>query len=368
MQFTLIQNGELYSPQADGVQSILLAGEKIARIGDLSADALRHLGVEYEVVDVSDCIVIPGLIDPHAHLIGGGEEGFISRTPEISFDELVKAGITTVVGCLGTDVITRQLNTLLGKVRQLNEQGITAYMHTGGFKVPPVTICGSVMDDLVLIDRIIGVGEIAISDNRASEPSLHELARVVSDSYVGGLLSGKAGVTHFHTGPGKSHLKLLHNLLDNNDLPAQCLYPTHIARSEKLMDDAIALAARGAYVDMDTVDEQASRWLHYYVQHKGVMDKLTISSDANTPGGSPAKFFNQFISSLRESGLPLEQVLPCFSSNAATVLKLPMKGQLREGMDADIVILHKDSFDLLHVFARGTHVVNNREVQYERQP
>src|SRR5689334_23705184 len=171
--FTLIEHGEVYAPESRGVQPVLLAGDKIVKIGAVDGAKLAALELPCEIVDAAGCLVTPGLIDPHEHVIGaGGEEGFASRTTEVPLSQLLKNGITTAIGCLGTDTTTRHLSSLLGKVRQLEADGLTAYMYTGGFQVPPPTLTGSVMDDLVLIDKIIGVGEIAISDTRSVAPTL----------------------------------------------------------------------------------------------------------------------------------------------------------------------------------------------------
>jgi beta-aspartyl-dipeptidase (metallo-type) len=156
---------------------------------------------------------------------------------------------------MGTDTTTRHVASLHAKASQLWAEGITAYFYTGGFELPPRTLTGSVMDDLVLIDKVIGTGEIAISDPRWIDPLLDPLAHIVVQTVTGGKMAGKAGVVHFHTGPGQRRLGLLHELLDCYDLPPAAIYPTHINRSEALIDDAIALARRGGFVDMDTVEE-----------------------------------------------------------------------------------------------------------------
>src|SRR3954454_21845001 len=99
---TLIQNGEIYQPERAGIQSILLCGEHILKIGQIAEAKLADLGLEYQVLDASGQLVVPGFIDPHEHIIGaGGEQGWASRTSELSLAEIVLAGITTVVGCLG---------------------------------------------------------------------------------------------------------------------------------------------------------------------------------------------------------------------------------------------------------------------------
>jgi beta-aspartyl-dipeptidase (metallo-type) len=232
-------------------------------------------------------------------------------------------------------------------------------MYTGGFELPPTTLTGSVLNDLVMIDKIIGTGEIAVSDPRWIDPLLDQLAHVVAETSLGGKMSGKAGVTHFHTGPGKGRLSLLHQLLDTYEFPASSLYATHINRNEALMEDAIALVKRGAYVDMDTVEEDLGERLRYYLAHGGPPENLTVSSDAHTPQGSHRKFYEQFVACVCDDGMPIAEVLPLFTSNTATVLKLAGKGRLEAGKDADVIILRQDTLEIEHVFARGRQLVKD---------
>src|SRR3954471_9959489 len=202
--FTLIQGGEVCAPEYLGRRDILLNGPLIVRVGDVNTSAIRALenaGFPLDVIDASGCWVTPGMIDVHEHLLGGsGEEGFQTQTPEIFLTEVVGSGITTVVGCLGVDTTTKTLPGLLAKVKAFNAEGITAFLYSGGYNVPPVTLTGSICHDMLLVAEVIGAGEIAIADRRSTAPTLPELDRLVRDAYAGGLLSGKCGVTHFHVG------------------------------------------------------------------------------------------------------------------------------------------------------------------------
>jgi beta-aspartyl-dipeptidase (metallo-type) len=357
--FTLIRNGTVYDPTLRGQLDVLIAFNRIAAIGRIDHAAISALGPECRLIDACDCSVVPGLIDPHAHLIGaGGEDGFQSRMPEIAADQLIAAGATTVVGCLGTDTITRHLSALFAKTRQLRAQGLTALMYTGGFWVPPPTLTGSVTSDLVLIDPVIGVGEIAIADTRSSEPPREALAQLVSAAITGGMLAGKAGVTHFHVGPSSRRLAILRALMDEHDIPAKYVYPTHIGRSEALMDEAIALAKGGCFVDVDTVEEDLARWLPYYLEHGGPPERLTVSSDAHTPDGSPEKWSGQIRGLLREQSLPVETILACVTANPARALGLGRKGRLAVGQDADVLVLDK-AWNIRHVLADGRHLLRD---------
>jgi beta-aspartyl-dipeptidase (metallo-type) len=215
-----------------------------------------------------------------------------------------------------------------------------------------------VRDDVVVIDKVLGVGEIAIADFRSSKPTVAELARVVSDSVVGGTMSGKAGVAHFHTGAGKEKLGILHALLDQYDVPAKNLHATHITRSNELIEDAVALAKRGAYVDMDTIEVDFGPSFKYYREHGGRLDHLTVSSDAGA-GTSEGTFtfYRAFVEAVQKHGLEVKEILPCFTLNTATVLKLPKKGRLGEGADADVLIMNKESLDIEYVFAMGKMLI-----------
>lgn len=137
-----------------------------------------------EVIDCHGKWVIPCIIDQHVHLTGGGgEAGFASRTPAVKLRDLIQAGITTVVGVLGTDAISRSPKDLYAKMQSLNLEGLRAFMHTGAYAVPSPTITRSIRDDMTFIPAILGV-KIALADHRGSYPSFRELLRIVSDIRV----------------------------------------------------------------------------------------------------------------------------------------------------------------------------------------
>jgi beta-aspartyl-dipeptidase (metallo-type) len=361
----LIEHGDVHAPAPLGRADVLIAGERIVAIGadPARAEALAATSLPVETIDASGCIVVPGFVDPHAHLIGaGGEQGVASRLPEVPLGEIVRAGVTTVVGCLGTDAIGRSLEALLLRARQLHTSCLTAYIHTGSFQTPPPTLTGSVMRDLVLIPEVIGVGEVAIADWRSSQPSLDELARIVADAAVGGSLAGKAGVTHFHVGPATQRLRVLHELLDRHEIRPRHVYPTHVNRTPELLDDAAALARRGCWVDTDVIDRGLCRWLPRYWEAGGPPERFTVSSDAHTPGGDSRLLPLELEECVMKEKLPLERVLSCFTSNPADALGLSWKGRLRPGADGDVAVLDGESLAVRDVVSRGRIVVRNGRV------
>jgi len=361
--FIVVRAGDIYSPRPIGRSDLLIAADKIVRIGDVDTRALERCGLGVEIVEAENCLVAPGFIDPHEHLLGGsGEKGWASQTPEIALSEVVAGGITTVVGCLGTDTTTKTMPGLLAKAKAFNEEGITAYIYSGGYNVPPVTLTGSVRTDMLLVPEVIGAGEIAISDARSTEPTDGELARLVRDAYVGGLLTGKSGVTHFHVGSGKNRLRSVRNLLDEYDIEPCSLYPTHMDRSEELMLEAIELSHRAVTVDIDTVDGELPRWISFYLDRGGNPSHVTVSSDAAT--NSPSAVWDQIRTCVLQHGIPLETLLPTVTSNSASILKLPSKGHLSEGASADVVVLRKESLELVEVIARGRRFVRNGQLAF----
>lgn len=360
---TLIDGGDLYAPEHLGEGSILLVDGRIGLVGDVDRRAVEAVGLEVEVIDARGCLVCPGFIDPHQHLLGGsGERGFASQSPEIALTEIVRAGITTVVGTLGVDTTMKTMAGLLAKVKGLREEGLGAYLWSGGYQVPPASIMSSIREDMMFIDEVIGAGEIALSDERATEPGIPELARLVLDTHVGGSLSNKAGVTHFHIGPAPRRMACLFELLDCEQYPvkAEWLYPTHIERSAALMRDAIALARRGSHVDIDVQEGDLAKWLTFYVDHDGDLAKLTVSSDASIKG--PDTLFEQVRNCARGHRLPLAKLIALVTANTANVLGLARKGRLEVGRDGDILVLDKEAFDLTHVLARGKVMVRDAAV------
>jgi beta-aspartyl-dipeptidase (metallo-type) len=358
---TLIENGFVYAPEPRGVQSVLLAGDRIEKIGEVDRRALESAGLDLEVVDARDCVVTPGLIDPHEHLLGGsGEEGFSSQTPEIFLREIAIAGVTTVVGCLGVDTTTKTIPGLLARAKALDEEGLTAFIWSGGYNVPPTTITGSLRDDLIFIDEVIGAGEIAISDNRATEPTVDELARLVSDVHVGGMLSRKSGVTHIHVGDHPKRLSPLRALVENHAVEPEWLYPTHVDRSRELMREAAAFTRLGAFVDIDMTEEDLPEQLRRFIDDNGDLSRLTLSSDAAI--SSPRALHDQICVCVAKQGFPLELVLPLVTANTARVLKLDRKGRLDPGCDADALVLRRKTLEITHVFARGRKLIRDGEL------
>ena len=380
---TLLKNAHVFSPDDEGIRHLLIAGGKIVWIGNSMPEF--EAALEVEVVDLGEARLIPGLIDAHAHITGGGgESGYSSRVPPVHLSKFTSVGVTTVVGVLGTDDVTRNTSTLITQARGLCDEGITAYCHCGGYHVPVTTLTGSIRSDIIHIDRVIGVGEIALSDHRSSQPSLDEFLRIASETHVAGIMTGKAGVLHCHMGDGKRGLELINQALDISEIPARVFNPTHVNRNRRLFDEALELVKRGCTIDVTAFPESddepgylAKEAIQIYLETDLPMDKLTVSSD----GGGCLPVFNEHgqvthmdvgdskelaltLKQLVDDGHELDQIIPIFTSNVAELLRQGSKGKVAKGFDADLVILD-DDHRIKSVMAMGVwHRFDHQQLIY----
>ncbi|MGI5971166.1 MAG: beta-aspartyl-peptidase [Oscillospiraceae bacterium] len=364
---TLLKNLECYCPEYKGKNDILIAFDRIYRI--MPAGKTDDLPVYDRIISCEGMLAFPGLIDQHVHIAGsGGEEGFSSRTGELEAPAVFSAGITTVVGLLGTDGYCRSMESLYAHAGKLESCGLSVYLYSGCYRVPTLSLTGSLVRDMIFIEKIIGAGEIAISDHRCSQPGLHEMLRLSSDVHVGALLSGKAGVVHLHIGDGKDGLGLLKKMLDSSDLPASMFVPTHVNRNAILFDEAAAYWAGGGNIDLtagETAGLPVPEAIRKLCREKNGLSRVTISSDAggSFPGGGcaePAALIKDIISCIKQEVLPPSAAFRLATENPARLLNLyPKKGTLREGSDADILIADRN-YNIKMLFSRGRLVYSSK--------
>jgi beta-aspartyl-dipeptidase (metallo-type) len=382
---TIIRNADVYKPEHIGIKDVLVIGEKIAAVDNLISFETNGF-TEIVEIDAKGKKLVPGFIDSHVHILGGGGEGgFSTRTPEATLTGLTTAGVTTVVGCLGTDGVGRDLISLLAKARGLEEEGITSYIYSGSYRLPLKTITGEIMKDIMVVDKVIGIGEVAISDHRSSQPTFEEFVRAVADARVAGMLSGKAGIINIHLGDGPRKIDLLRRALKETEIPITQFLPTHVNRNHDLFEECVHFAKDGGYIDFTGSEDpdfweetdgevRFSKGLKRLLEEGVNQDNFTLSSDGQ--GSMP--IFNEkkeyigigigkstsLIKAIKEcvfrENIPLETAIRAITTNPAKILKLKNKGKIVISMDADLCLLD-ENLDVDTVLAKGKIMVRDKK-------
>lgn len=375
---TLIVNAEVYDPEPRGRQQVLLGGGEVLAMDE----RIDVNGAAVTTIDAGGALLVPGFVDALTHPCGGGGEGgFANRTGEIGVEAFLRAGVTSPIGALGTDSLTRSLDVLYGTTRQLRAQGLDALMYTGAYRVPTPTLTGDIARDLTLLPAVIGVGEVAISDHRSAQPTEQELRRLAADARLGGILAGRGGTVMLHLGDGPAGLEPMHAALAGSDLPVTAFYPTHVNRNSSLLEEAIAFARQGGFIDItasttpeliDAGDIPALAALERALAEGAPASQLTLSSDA---GGSLPVYVDGELTGLTAAGpgillqtlqaaiteLPdlLYPVLAALTRNPAAALRLPGIGQLGVGSAATLLLLEPRSGALTDLCCRGRWLIRN---------
>lgn len=366
----LLENVRVFRDGQWKDSQILTANGQIERIAD-TVDC-RYDGLER--FDGQGAWALPGFIDQHVHITGGGGEGgFSNEVPPLRTRDLILAGTTTVVGMLGTDGTTRSVESVVARAKAIREEGLTAYCLTGSYDFPSPTVTGSVREDIVMLDEVIGV-KIALADHRSSSITRQELTRLASEAVQGGVLANKAGEVHLHTGSGADQLDLLFQILEETNLPVTAFHPTHLGNK---MEAALRFAHLGGYIDF-TAGEDAAATAHTVARalREAPDGTVTMSSDGNGSvpvwnekkemigiGAGLVENLHAAVAALvREEQIPLEQaVRPC-TENVARALKLwPRKGCLAAGSDADILLLG-EALNVDSLFAGGRLLLRHGQV------
>ena len=364
----LVKNVKLFDPQPMGKVDILVTNDRVAGVGNDLHPQIPGL----TVIDGTGKTAVPGFIDQHVHVTGGGGEGgFNSRTPELMLATVIKAGVTTLVGLLGTDSYTKSVENVLAKTKEFNADGITAYCLTGAYVYPPVTVTGSVSKDIVYIKEILGC-KLAISDHRCSRPTKEELIRLASDIRMAALISGKPGILHIHLGGCGRQLEDIIEIVEEAYLPIKHFRPTHLDCNPKA---ALRFMELGGWADFTAEPSKTDEL--YDVMQKAGIEHLTVSSDSNgsipvwneardqvvaVKVGGMDPLYEIIRNLVVDFNVPMETAIQLITSNVARALELyPEKGTVRPGSHADMVLLD-ENLHIDTVMAMGKLMMKDKQL------
>jgi beta-aspartyl-dipeptidase (metallo-type) len=376
----LFKQCEVYAPEHLGRKDVLICEGKIIAIEDEIKFKKTPL---IEEISAEGLIMIPGLIDGHVHIAGaGGEGGPATRTPELKISQLIEGGITSVIGCLGTDGLTRSVESVLMKAKAIRAEGFNAWVLTGSYQIPTPTILGDVGKDIAMIDEVIGVGEVAISDHRSSVPTTAELIRLAEHARVGGMLGGKAGIVNLHMGDAQNPFVPIHEAVQSSELNYKQFIPTHVNRNDYIFEDAKEYGKQG-YVDITAssypyfpqYEIKPSLAIKTLLEAGVPIEHITMTSDGcgslpdfdaegnliKLVSGPPASIFRELVEAVNDDQLDWSIALKPVTSNPAAIWKLKGKGNLKPGFDADIVLLDNE-YRIYHMLVNGKFVVQNAKV------
>lgn len=367
---TIIKGGYLFSPDDSGPKDLLIANGKIERI-DREISIPEGVFPQVEVVKAPGKFIFPGFIDPHVHIIGGGGSGGPrSRVKEVFSRDIVMSGITTLVGTVGTDTISKLLPTLLVKVKALNLSGLNAFMYAGSVLFPPVTLTGSVEKDISYIAEIIGV-KTGLGEPVYPRPDLLALENLLTESRRAAALSGKCGVVHVHlSATAAEWIGVIESILQQRGLSRQQVVFTHVNHSPALLERAFAYARRGGWIDLTSCIRPPERpqavkpssALKRYLDAGGPLEQVTFSSDGNASRVLAdgkidytriGTLIEEFRDCVQKEGIPIPQALAVVTRNAARLLGMANeRGSLQEGFWADLALFTKD-LELTDLMAGG---------------
>ena len=376
MRWILLKGGHVFDPEDRGTADILWLGQEIAAVGPGLA-APTGIG-DGEVVDVSGRTLLPGLIDPHIHVMGAsGMGGPTTRSTDLQIERITGAGVTTVASPLGADSLSRDIPSLLARAAALECEGISAYCYTGGWKNPVPTLTGDPQADVAYVDRILGV-KVAVSEPMAPVYTVEELCRLAHAAWTGGRLAGKRAVLHAHAGDLPEGLKPIREVQRRTGIPADRLMVTHVNRNPDLWRQAMEFAKAGGSIDLTTMQRPETLHVHAIPAAQAVQEalaagvpavRMTLSTDTGVPyprldatGAMIGLYMagpDALLESIRElvqAGLSWGTAAAFATAHTAGTLGLGRKGRLQAGADADILVLNGDG-RADRVYGRGRLLV-----------
>ncbi len=374
--FKLIKNGHVYTPEDIGIRDILLWEDRVIKVGK---DLKLPEGFEGKEFDLAGKIIIPGVVDTHVHITGGGGEGgFTTRTSEITFEEIAEAGVTTLVGVLGTDGYARRVEDVLVKCMALREEGFDCYFLTGSYTFPITTMRGSVAEDIIFNEYCLGTGEVAHCDHRGSLMRYEEFTRLAADTRNGARLAGIKGVLNIHLGNYDDPADFFIKACEEDITFRPLIVPTHVTRKYKVFDSCLKFLEYGGQIDITAgSDGDASQQsygsvegLEIIYKKYGTLDRVTMTSDGNGSApiwdelgnmigmgkGSSKVLLADLKKATQRGVIPFEETLRTITTIPAAVYGLKNSaGKIVENGTANFAVLD-ENLDLMETILNGKAV------------
>jgi len=382
----LIKNGTLLLPDGARRGNLLVDGGRIASITVSEPSAESK-------IDADGMVVMPGMIDPHVHFRQPGMHGedWLSGSKSA-----LAGGVTTVLDMPNTQPPTTSAQLLSEKIKLIEEQTsggpcVNYGLHLGATNSNSEEIikaglgpASSKRPRLAASLKLFmgsSTGDLLIDDdNRLKELLSASLLVSVHAEDEAVIRASRGGIDHLSRRPKGAALSAIRKLLawgapgrvyvchltsgEEADL-ASPFYreaaPHHLFLSESLMGTLGAFAKVNPPLRSES--DRAALWA---ALADGKIDCIgsdhaphTAASKRRAPASSPSGvpgvetalplMFNAFL----KEGLPMQRLVALTSRNAARIFRIPRKGALATGLDADIAII--DPNEVRKVRAEGLH-------------
>ena len=343
----LIKGGELLDP-SQGPRMKRDIGIRHGKIETLAPDIPAARG--FRMLDASGKIVIPGLVDLHAHTYPYGS------AIGIPADELIQfQGTTTMVsaGDAGANnfaalrrYIVAQSRTRLYAFVHIANIGLTGFpepeLYHLGF-AQPESAARTVAENA---DMVIGI-KVRMSENVINQAGIEPLKRAIRGCEIAG--GGARVMCHIGGVATPSLMAEILDMLRPGDILTHCFSGatnlagkfTNIVLDGKLLPEATAAKKRGVIFDIGHGGGSFDFTIAEAAMQQGILPD-TISSDIHVfSGNSPGMpYLTWVMSKFMALGFSLEQVITMATTVPAGIInRMPKLGTLQVGAPADATLI-----------------------------
>ena len=356
----LIRGGEVIDP-SQNLRARRDVGIRWGRIAALEPSIAPERAAQ--TIDANGMLVLPGLVDLHAHVYPQGS------AIGLPADELVPFTATTTYVSAG-DAGANNFSALRHFIVAQTRSRIFAFLHISniglaGFPVGEMLNLDYADVDLAARtvaenrDLVLGL-KVRVSKSVVGSNGLAPLERAIAAAQRAG--GGARVMCHIGDAPGE--LAALLDLLRPGDILTHAYsgLGNNVVRDGRLLDAALAAKRRGVIIDVG----HGGGSFDYTVATPAIEQGLvpdTISSDihavsGNTPG---RPYLPWVMSKFLNLDFTLEQVVAMATVNPARVIaRVDKLGTLQSGAPADVAILQLKEESVSFVDTRGNQRAGTR--------